>query len=95
MLKLFRRKKKKGLLDPEARVEFARGKVNEAFNMFHQAQASINESDAELRLAAEHAEQNEKIFKEQAKNEERIKQKALMELELNEKLSKQLEPFLQ
>lgn len=95
VLKIFRRNSKKMLVSAEARVELARGKVGEAFVMFQQAQDAIDESNNELLQAATEAAANEESFKDKARSEEKIKQRALVEIETNKKLSEQLKPFLQ
>lgn len=92
--KIFRRGKKISL-SATARVELARNKVTEAFIMFQQAQDAIEESNFELNQAVTMAEQNEIDFLNKANYEKSIKEKAIEELHLNNKLSQQLHPFLQ
>lgn len=92
--KIFR-KGKKISLSATARVELARNKVNEAFIMFQQAQDAIDESNVELNKAVSLAEQNEWSYVEKANAERKVKEKAIEELHLNNKLSQQLQPFLQ
>lgn len=90
----FLRRKRKPNLSPEARFEVAKGKVNEAFIMFHQANDAVVEANKELNEAI--SETNKKIasLSNSLNTEEQRKQSMLSEIEANNKLALQLEPFI-
>jgi hypothetical protein len=92
-LNIFKRRRNV-ILDAQAKVEVAEGKVREAFIMFHQAQDAIDESNAELLKAAEEAQKDQEIYETKAQQKAQLKQKALDNVEANKKLSEKLADFL-
>ena len=93
VLRIFRRKSKI-VLDAQAKVEAAKGKVNEAFIMFSQANDAIQEANKELLNAAEEAEKDQKSYEAKAYSKAQLKEKALMAVKANNKLSEKLQDFL-
>lgn len=90
----FRKKKHKLKLTADGKHEVAKTKVTEAFIMFQQAQDALDEANALHNEAAEIAQYEEEQLEIQLLEKRKLKQKALTEIHLNEKLSKKLQDFL-
>jgi vacuolar-type H+-ATPase subunit I/STV1 len=81
-------------LDTQSKVESARKKVNEALIMFSQADDALSEANQELLNTIEDSNRELNSLNAKIKTEEQERQKALDELEANQKLKEQLKPFL-
>lgn len=88
------RRKRKLILSPEAKFQAAKGKVNEAFIMFQQANDAISEANNELNEAVTQTDKQISSLENSLNTEKQRKQSMLTEIELNKKLAQQLEPFI-
>lgn len=86
--------RKKVRLTAEGRVLAAKGKVSQAFKMFNDAYSTITEANKEIAAAIDEHDKNITAHEAKLKSEINLKQKALDEILVNNKIAAKLQEFI-